>query len=75
MDIVEIFIKSIVSPNIIDDTKPPICIQSIASVWNFENTAPTILMDISVKPGIVENIQLGQTYSSKEVKLYKDLFK
>ena len=75
MDIVENFIKSIVSPDIIDNTKPPICIQGIASVGNFENIAPTMSIDISVKPGIVENIQLGQTYSSKEVKLYKALFK
>ena len=50
-------------------------IQGIAYIGSFENIAPTMSIDILVKPGIVENIQLGQTYSSKEVKLYKALFK
>lgn len=34
-----------------------------------------MFIDISEKPGVVENIQLGQTYSLAEIKSYTALFK
>jgi hypothetical protein len=42
---------------------------------NLSNISPTIPIDISVKPGIVENVHIGAPCSPKEIFTYTSLFK
>jgi hypothetical protein len=42
---------------------------------NLSNISPTIPIDISVKPGIVENVHIGASCSPDEVVTYTSLFK
>jgi hypothetical protein len=42
---------------------------------NLSNISPTILIDISVKPGIVENVHIGASCSPDEIVTYTSLFK
>ena len=41
---------------------------------NLSNISPTIPLDISIKPGIVENVHIGASCSHDEVVTYKSLF-
>jgi hypothetical protein len=41
---------------------------------NMANISPTIKIDISVKPGIVEEITLDTACSPEEITTYKSLF-
>jgi hypothetical protein len=45
------------------------------SEGNLSNISPTIPLDISVKPGIVENVHIGASCSSDEIVTYTSLFK
>jgi hypothetical protein len=42
---------------------------------NLSNISPTVPIDISIKPGIVENVHIGASYSSDEILTYMSLFK
>jgi hypothetical protein len=42
---------------------------------NLSNISPTIPIDISIKPGIVENVHIGASYSFDEIVTYTSLFK
>jgi hypothetical protein len=42
---------------------------------NLSNISPTIPIDISVKPGIVENVHIGASCSPDEIVTYTSLFK
>jgi hypothetical protein len=42
---------------------------------NLSNISPTIPIDISVKPGIVENVHIGASCSPDEIVTYTTLFK
>jgi hypothetical protein len=42
---------------------------------NLSNLSPTIPIDISVKPGIVENVHIGASCSPDEIVTYTSLFK
>jgi hypothetical protein len=41
---------------------------------NLSNISPTLPLDISIKPGIVENVHIGASCSHDEVVTYKSLF-
>jgi hypothetical protein len=41
---------------------------------NLSNISPTIPLDISIKPGVMENIHIGASCSTDEVHTYKALF-
>jgi hypothetical protein len=47
----------------------------VFSEGNLSNISPTIPIDIFVKPGIVENVHIGASFSSDEVVTYTSLFK
>jgi hypothetical protein len=47
----------------------------VFSEGNLSNISPTIPLDISVKPGIVENVHIGAWCSSNEIVTYTSLFK
>ena len=42
---------------------------------NLSNISPTIPIDISVKPGIIENVHIGASCSPDEIVTYTTLFK
>jgi hypothetical protein len=42
---------------------------------NLSNILPTIPLDISIKPVIVENVHIGASCSPDEIVTYKSLFK
>ena len=44
------------------------------SELNLKNTSRTIPIEISVKPGIIENIHIGACCTEDEIKAYKALF-
>jgi hypothetical protein len=47
----------------------------VFSKGNLSNISPTIPLDISIKPGIVENVHIGASCSSDEIITYTSLFK
>jgi hypothetical protein len=47
----------------------------VFSEGNLSNISPTIRLDISVKPGIIENVHIGASCSSDEIINYTSLFK
>jgi hypothetical protein len=47
----------------------------VFSEGNLSNISPTIPLDISIKPGIVENVHIGASCSPDEILTYKSLFK
>jgi hypothetical protein len=49
--------------------------QDVFAEGNLSNISPMIPIDISVKPGIVENINIGTSCSPEEIVTYTSLFK
>lgn len=41
---------------------------------NLSNIEETILVDISIKPKIVDNVHIGAFFSPNEIKTFKSLF-
>jgi hypothetical protein len=56
-------------------TTVPGPIRDVFAEGNLSNTSPTIPIDISVKPGIVENVHIGASCSPDEIITYTSLFK
>ena len=75
LDDTEKDISSIFPSDIVDSQQYPILTQDTISEGNLGNIYSTITVDISIKEGIVENIQLGTNCSTKEVETYTALFK
>ena len=72
---IETNIKYLVSPDVVDNPQNPILTKNILFEGNLSNNNLTMFIDIYAKPGVVENIQLGQTCSIVEIKAYTTLFK
>jgi hypothetical protein len=53
----------------------PILTQDTLSEGNMGNISTTITIDISIKEGVVENINLGANFTPNEVVSYTSLFK
>ena len=68
-------IESIVSPEDVENPQTPILIDGVLYEENLRNITLTVFIDISEKPGVMENIQLGQTCSLAKIKAYMALFK
>jgi hypothetical protein len=75
LDDIEKDISSIFPSDIVDSPQTPILTQDTISEGNLGNISSTITVDISIKEGIVENIQLGANCSAEEVETYTALFK
>lgn len=73
--IVEKNITSFVPPEIVDMSQSPILTHDVLSEGNLGNIKLTMFIDISEKPGVMENIQLGESCSLNEIKSYTTLFK
>jgi hypothetical protein len=68
-------IHSIFPPDVTHSTQSPILTQDTLSEGNMGNISITIVIDISIKEGIVENINLGANCTPEEVVSYTALFK
>ena len=68
------FVSPIIS-DIVENTQTRLCCYKTNSKGNLCNITQTTPIDISVKPGIVEHVHLGQNCSTKEIEMYKALFK
>jgi hypothetical protein len=68
-------IQTLISTDIQDPSLLPSTSYPILSEGNLGNISKTISIDISVKPGVMENIQIGADCSPEEIKAYTSLFK
>jgi hypothetical protein len=53
----------------------PATTHDVFAEGNLSNISPMIPIDISIKPGIVENVHIGASCSSDEIVTYTSLFK
>ena len=72
---VEDHFETMVSSNIVTTPQSSVLIHIVESEGNLSNVTLTIPIDISVKPGFVENIYLGQNCSASKLRSYTTLFK
>jgi hypothetical protein len=49
-------------------------IHNVLYEGNLGNISPTIPLDIFIKPGVMENVHIGESCSADEVQIYKSLF-
>ena len=68
-------LSSMVPSEITTSTQNPILTRHVLSEGIMGNTIETHPIDISVKPGVVENIHIGINCSPEEVTSYTALFK
>jgi hypothetical protein len=62
-------------PDVTSSPQSPILTQDTLSEGNMGNISTMIIIDISIKEGVVENINLGANYTLEEVVSYTTLFK
>jgi hypothetical protein len=68
-------IRSVFPPDVTEAPQSPILTQDTLSEGNMGNISTTITIDISIKEGVVENINLGANCTPDEVVSYTTLFK
>jgi hypothetical protein len=68
-------ICSVFPPDVSDAPQSPILTQDSFSEGNMGNISTTIVIDISIKEGVMENIHLGTNCTPDEVVSYTALFK
>ena len=68
-------IETYVSPETNSTLQNPILVHEVIYEGNMGNISATILIEISIKPGIVNNIHIGDYCSPNEIKIYTALFK
>jgi len=72
---VEDRLPSIFSPDVTSSPQTPVLTRHVLSEGNMGNNTMTRPIEISVKPGIVENIHIGHNCTLEEVTAYTSLFK
>ena len=72
---VENHFASTVSSDIVLNPQSPILTRSVDSEINLCNITKNMPVDISVKPGVLENISIGENSSYEEFNTYTTLFK
>jgi hypothetical protein len=75
LDEIEKYISFIFPSDIVDSPQSLIHTQDSTFAGNLEKISHMITIDISIKEGIVENIQLGANCLAEEVETYTTLFK
>jgi hypothetical protein len=68
-------IHSVFPSDVVDFPQSPILTQDTLSEGNLGNISSTIVIDISIKEGVMENINLRANCSPEEVVSYTALFK
>ena len=67
VDLVDSDFVSLISSNIVKHPQTPVLLQGSDSKGNLYNITQTIPIDISVKPGVVEHVHIGQNCSTTEI--------
>ena len=73
--VVEEHFSSVVSSEVVKEPHSLILTCDVESEGNLCNITKIFLVDISVKPGVLEHIQIGEHSSPSDVQLYTALFK
>ena len=73
--VVEEHFSSAVSSDVVKYPHSLILTRDVKLEGNLCNITKMILVDISVKPGVLEHIQIGEHSSPSDVQLYTALFK
>ena len=73
--VVEEHFSSTISSDVVKDSHSLILTCDVESEGNLCNITKIFLVDISVKPGVSEHIQIGEHSSPSDVQLYTALFK
>jgi hypothetical protein len=68
-------IRSVFPPDVTEASQSPILTQDTLSEENMGNISTTVTINISIKEGVVENINLGANCTPDEVVSYTALFK
>jgi hypothetical protein len=68
-------IRSVFPPDVTEAPQSPILTQDTLSEGNMGNISTTIMIDISIKEGVMENINLGANCTPDKVVSYTTLFK
>jgi hypothetical protein len=74
MDIIESYQKISTTSTIVVISSIPESKHDVIYEGNLSNISPTIPLDISIKPRVVENVHIGATCFDDEVITYKDIF-
>ena len=61
--------ESLVSYDIVVSPQSPILTQNVEYEGNLSNITKTTLVNISVKPNIIEHIYLGHSYSPLDIEI------
>ena len=67
--------ETMVLSNIVTTPQSPVLIHNFESDGNLSNITKTVMVNISMKPRVVENIHVGQNYSASELRSYTTIFK
>ena len=74
LDKLESEFSSIFTIDYVKEPQNPTLIIHLDSEKKLGNISTTILIDISIKPGIIENIHIGVSCSIEDIKTYKAIF-
>ena len=66
---------SLINFDIVEYPQTPVLLQGVDSEGNLCNITKIIPLDISVKPGVVEHIHIGQNYSTTKIEEYRSLLR
>ena len=72
---IPIFLLSLISFDIVEHLQTTMLLQDVDSEGNLCNITQIVTIDISVNPGIVEHVHVGQNYFTIEIEEYQALFK
>lgn len=68
-EILEKKFEDFYSPNVTDTLRGSISIHEVNSKKNLTNIEETILLDISIKPEVIENVHIDASCSPIEIKI------
>ena len=68
-------LESLIGTDIVTHLQTPVLLQNTKSKGNLCNITKTTPIDISVKPGTIEHVHVGQNCSIEETEAYRALFK
>ena len=74
LTLIDLKLSSIFTIDYFKEPQNPLSITNLDSEMNLENISTTVPIDISVKPGVVENIHIGASCTMDEINTYKALF-
>lgn len=75
LSVIPLCLEAFVSHNLTHPLQTPILVHEVLFEGGMGNIIATMPLNISIKPGIVDNIHIGVSCSHDEIKVYNALFK